>query len=74
MKSATSRLLDMAANHDSNEERRYIRTGEHLNITWSWLWTNWAFGGGADYERHGQEPFSTWAHLGPFTLELYWRR
>jgi hypothetical protein len=64
-------LIDAAADHDSNEERRYLAEGRRWALTWSWLWTNFSVGAGVDYERWGGESVSVWIHLGPVTVEVY---
>ena len=71
MRQRLSRLLDRAADHDANEERRYLHEGCRWNLTWSWLWTNLSLGAGVDYERYGDESLSLWGHLGPVTVEIY---
>lgn len=66
-------LIERLANHDSNEERRYLREGRRLNVTWSWLWLNWGFGPNVSFDPYGDEKWSAWICVGPLCVEAYWR-
>ena len=67
-----SGIVERMANHDSNEERRYLREGPRLHLTWSWLWLNWGLGPNLSHDPHGEERWAAWFVLGPLCIEAYW--
>lgn len=72
--------LRRMADHDANEERRYLIEGKRFYLTWSWIWLAPMLGVGANYDPYaapnwnGNEVASVWLHLGPLTVEAYWTR
>lgn len=66
-------LLQRMADHDASEERRYLREGGRLNLTWSWLWLTPLVGIGATTDPGSDEAWSLWVSVGPLTVEAYWR-
>ena len=65
-------VVEAMSSHDSNEERRYLREGR-FNVTWSWLWRSWLFGGGVEHDPYSTERWSAYIGLGPVVVEVYWR-
>lgn len=62
-------LLQRMADHDANEERRYLTdTRRRAYLAWSWCWLSWGFGvvaGGAPREEKGCALL-----LGPLCVEV----
>lgn len=67
-------IVTRMANHDNSEERRYLREGPRLCLTWSWFWLTWGLGLNFSVDPHGEERCSAWLLLGPLCVEALWRK
>lgn len=65
-------LIEAMANHDNNEERRYLREGKRLNVAWGWLWLDWGLGPWWSYSPYDSERWSTGVIVGPLSIEFFW--
>lgn len=65
-------VLQAMANHDNNEERRYLVERPDWCLTWSWTWLTWCIGAGAAHDPYDTaERAGAWVMVGPLIVEVY---